>query len=166
MEQKKIPVTIYDKGCYRQQKLALCTKRDTVKNGKISKEYVVDEYVKEWYIDNTTNYAFKELEDAMTFRGHVKHAQKMFYLLTSNSKDKTFIVLTDEEEWWEIILSNKELFCKIIRTHSNEFESIFKVFYSLKYEKWIELKISDISTTKRMELVAKYIKPKKKKQNK
>ena len=150
----------YDRSCFHHSKLADCHIGEVIIDGKLLIGNIVDDTIKEWWTDNTTHYSFKKFEHAQTFREHIRHAKKIFFLLNPNSDKKTFIVYTDEEEWWEITLSDNVLYCKRIKTQCNEFESIFKVFYDTKYKDWIDLKISEgMSVTKRMKIVAEYIKP-------
>ena len=152
----------YDKSCYHYSKLADCHIGEVIIDGKLLTGNIVDNTIKEWWTDNTTHYSFKKFEHVQTFREHIRHARKMFFLLNSDSDKKTFIfiVYTDENEWWELTLSDNILYCKRIKTQCNEFESIFKVFYSVKYKDWIDLKISEgMSVTKRMKIVSEYINP-------
>ena len=159
MEQKKINITIFNEGCYSQHKLFLCHEGEAIIDNKVFKADIVDETLKEWYVDNTTHYSFRSLEDAKTFRGYIANSNKIFCLLGEKSKDKIFIILTNDDGWWELLLKNKELYCKRVKTQSNDFDSIFKVFYSLKYFKWIELNLSEeMSVTKKMKIVAEHLK--------
>ena len=125
---------------------------------KIVEADIIDGVIKEWWVDNATRYSFNRLKDAKTFRGHIANSNEAFYLISSNPKDKTIVVFTNELEWWQLLLKDKELYCKKVKTNSNEFELIFKVLYSSKYKDYIKLPLSkDISITKRMKIIAKYL---------
>lgn len=98
------------------------------------------------------------MQDIKTFRGYIDTAKECYYLIGENPKDKTMIVFTDSNEWWELLLKGKEFYYKKIKTSSNEFELIFKVLYFSKYNQWIKLDISlDNSITKKMKMITEYL---------
>ena len=156
MEQKKN--IIVDYGWYSHHLLISYHRGDVYIDNKLMEADIVDAIIKEWWIDNNTHYSFNRLEDVKTFRGHIANSNEVFYLMDTNPKDKTIIVFTNELEWWELLLRNKELYCKKVKTNSNEFELIFKVLYSKKYKTYIKLPLlKDTSITKRMKIVAEYL---------
>ena len=156
MIQKK--TIIVDYGCYSHHLLISYHRGDVYIDNKLMEADIVDAIIKEWWIDNNTHYSFNRLEDAKTFRGHIANSNEVFYLMDTSPKDKTIIVFTNELEWWELLLRNKELYCKKVKTNSNEFEFIFKVLYSAKYKTYIKLPLlKDTSITKRMKIVAEYL---------
>ena len=157
MEQKKN--IIIDYGWYSHHLLISYHRGDVYIDNRLVEADIVDAIIKEWWVDNTTRYSFNRLEDAKTFRGHIANSNEIFYLIGTNPKDKTIIVFTNELEWWELLLRNKELYCKKVKTNSNEFEFIFKVLYSDKYKTYMKLPLlKDTSITKRMKIVTEYLK--------
>lgn len=156
MDQKKN--IIIDYGWYSHHLLIEYHRGNVYFDKKIIEADIIDGIIKEWWIDNNTHYSFNRLEDVKTFRGHIANSNEVFYLMDTNPKDKTIIVFTNELEWWELLLRNKELYCKKVKTNSNEFEFIFKVLYSEKYKTYIKLPLlKDTSITKRMKIVAEYL---------
>ena len=123
MEQKKN--IIVDYGWYSHHLLISYHRGDVYIDNKLMEADIVDAIIKEWWIDNNTHHSFNRLNDVKTFRGYIANSNEVFYLMDTNPKDKTIIVFTNELEWWELLLKDKELYCKKIKTNSNEFESIF-----------------------------------------
>lgn len=157
MEQKKN--IIIDHGWYSHHLLISYHRGEAYHGNEIIETDIIDDKIKEWWIDNTTRYSFHSLQDIKTFRGYINTSKECYYLSGENPKEKTIIVFTDSNEWWELLLKGKEFYCKKIKTDSNEFELIFKVLYFSKYSQWIKLNISlDNSITKKMKVVAEYLK--------
>ena len=156
MDQKKN--IIIDYGWYSHHLLIEYHRGNVYFDKKIIEADIIDGIVKEWWVDNTTRYSFHSLQDIKTFRGYLDTAKECYYLIGENPKDKTIIVFTNSNEWWELLLRGKEFYSKKIKTDSDEFELIFKVLYFSKYNQWIKLDISlDNSITKKMKVISEYL---------
>lgn len=156
MDQKKN--IIVDYGWYSHHLLIEYHRGEAYHNNKIIETDIIDNKIKQWYVDNTTRHSMYSLDDLKTFRGYIAIAKEAYYLLRENLKDKIIIVFTKDDEWWELLIKNKKLYS--IKIEGNDIESIFKNLYSkYKYKQWIKLNLSkNDSVTKKMKSVAEYLK--------
>ena len=156
MEQKKN--IIVDYGWYSHHLLIEYHRGNIYFDKKIIEADIIDGIIKEWWIDNIIHYSFYTLEALKTFRSYITTSKCAFYLLNKRPKDKTIIVFTKDDMWWELNLKDKEFYSKRIKTDSNEFELIFQVLYSSRYKKWIKFNLSETdSATKKMKIIAEYV---------
>jgi hypothetical protein len=156
MEQKNI---IVDYGWYSHHLLIKFHRGLTYHDNKLVEEDIIDEIIKEWFVDNTTRHSMYSLDELKSFRGYIAASKEAYYLLRENLKDKIIIALTKDNDWWDLLIKDKKLYPTKIE-YSNNIESIFKGLYSkYKYKQWIKLNLSENdSVTKKMKSVAEYIK--------
>lgn len=157
MEQRKN--IIIDYGWYSHHLLISYHRGEAYHNNKIIETDIIDDKIKQWYVDNTTRHSMYSLEELKSFRGYIAIAKEAYYLLRENLKDKIIIVFTKDDEWWELLIKDKKLYPTKIQD-SKELESIFKSLYlKYKYKQWIKLNLSENdSVTKKMKSVAEYLK--------
>lgn len=160
MSQKKKQNGIANFDWYSLHVLAVTYEAWIIDNGKLLRKDVVDEFLKEWWVDNKSHYSLNSLESLTTFRSAIAKSKKVFYLLDKTSKDKLLIIFTEDEEWYKLLITkNKEVEEKPIKTQFNDFESILNNLYSKKYKEWIQIDLSeDESVTSKMRKVTEYLK--------
>lgn len=149
---------IVDYGWYSHHLLISYHQGEVYIDNKLREADIIDNKIKEWYVDNTTRHSMYSLNDLKVFRGYIATAKEGYYLLRENLKDKIIIISTKDDEWWELLIKDKKLYPASIECNNN-IESIFIDLYSkYKFKQWIKLNLSeDDSVTKKMKSVAEYI---------
>lgn len=148
---------ILNKGWYSHHLLIEYHESEVFYDNQIVNGTVIDNKIKEWWVDNNTHFAYNELKDAKTFRGYIANSEKIFVLWSEYNKNKTVVIFT-EGQWLEMIVHDNMLFCNRLKEFDN-FYDIFKSKYITKYKKFTEIDLSkDMSLTKIMKLIYEYSK--------
>ena len=109
-------------------------------------------------MDNTSKHYMSSLDELITFRKYIYSATKGYCLVKDSLKDKIIIILTNENEWWELLIKNKKLYPTKIKNDS--IELIFKNLYlKYRYNKWIKIDLFNYPTiTQKMKALKQYLK--------
>ena len=156
MKDKK-NIIVYD-GCFSHHMLIAYHRGEVIIDNKLQEADVVDDILKEWWVDNTTHYSFKSMNDAKTFRGYIAHAKRGYCFKEQSAKDKRIVVYSKECDWWELVIKNQELYVTRIKNDTEDFNDIFNTVYAPKYKKYQQFEFSEEdSPTKKMKAITKYL---------
>ena len=160
MEQKNI---IIDCGWYSYHLLIRYHRGLTYHDKKIFEEDIIDKIIKEWYVDNTSCHSMCSVDELRTFREYIKNSKEIYCLLNENIQDKIIIILTNKNEWWELLIKEQKLYPTLIKKKNKEL--IFKELYSKhNFNQWIKANITlNDSITQKMKSLKEYLQKEKKK---